>query len=85
MIPVPSNMRVWLAAGLTNMRHGFNTLAAQTLRVLAEDTYSGHLFVFRGRRCGRDSLRLSSDLTCSEGHKPSDISEKLQRQDLTGE
>jgi len=50
MIPVPSNTRVWLAAGVTDMRRGFNTLAAQTERVLAEDPYSGHLFVFRGRR-----------------------------------
>jgi transposase len=27
MIPVPSNTRVWLAAGVTDMRRGFNTLA----------------------------------------------------------
>ena len=50
MIPVPSNTRVWLAAGVTDMRRGFNTLAAQTEQVLAEDPYSGHMFVFRGRR-----------------------------------
>jgi len=50
MIPVPSNTRVWLAAGVTDMRRGFNTLAAQVQQVLAEDPYSGHMFVFRGRR-----------------------------------
>ncbi len=50
MIPVPSNTRVWLAAGVTDMRRGFNTLASQASSVLAEDPYSGHLFVFRGRR-----------------------------------
>lgn len=50
MIPVPSNTRVWLAAGVTDMRRGFDTLAAQTERELAADPYSGHLFVFRGRR-----------------------------------
>jgi transposase len=50
MIPVPGNTRVWLAAGVTDMRRGFNTLAAQTEKELAEDPYSGHLFVFRGRR-----------------------------------
>ncbi len=50
MIPVPSNTRVWLAAGVTDMRRGFNTLAAQTENVLAEDPFCGHLFVFRGRR-----------------------------------
>lgn len=50
MIPVPSNTRVWLAAGVTDMRRGFNTLASQASSVLAEDPYSGLLFVFRGRR-----------------------------------
>ena len=50
MIPVPSNTRVWLAAGVTDMRRGFNTLAAQAEASLSEDPYSGHLFVFRGRR-----------------------------------
>ena len=50
MIPVPGNTRGWLAAGVTDMRRGFNTLAAQAEQVLAEDPYSGHMFVFRGRR-----------------------------------
>ena len=50
MIPVPSNARIWLAAGVTDMRRGFNTLAAQTEKVLELDLYSGHLFVLRGRR-----------------------------------
>ena len=50
MIPVPSNTKVWLAAGVTDMRRGFNTLAAQAEQTLAQDPFSGHLFVFRGRR-----------------------------------
>ncbi len=50
MIPVPSNTRVWLASGVTDMRRGFATLAAQVSRTLSQDPYSGHLFVFRGRR-----------------------------------
>jgi transposase len=50
MIPVPSNTRVWLAAGVTDMRRGFNSLAVQAEQVLSADPYSGHLFVFRGRR-----------------------------------
>ena len=33
MIPVPGNTRVWLAAGVTDMRRGFNTLAAQAEQV----------------------------------------------------
>ncbi|MDG1369573.1 MAG: IS66 family insertion sequence element accessory protein TnpB [Paracoccaceae bacterium] len=50
MIPVPSNTRIWLAAGVTDMRRGFNTLAAQAQTVLKEDLFFGHLFVFRGKR-----------------------------------
>jgi transposase len=50
MIPVPSNTKVWIAAGVTDMRKGFNSLAAHAEKVLAEDPHSGHLFVFRGRR-----------------------------------
>jgi len=50
MIPVPSNTRVWLAAGITDMRKGFQSLAAQVEHVLQGDPYSWHLFVFRGRR-----------------------------------
>ena len=50
MIPVPASTRVWLAAGVTDMRKGFNGLAALAEKVLAKDPYSGHLLVFRGRR-----------------------------------
>ncbi len=32
------------------MRRGFNSLAAQAEKTLAADPFSGHLFVFRGRR-----------------------------------
>src|SRR5690606_17258853 len=42
--------RIWLAAGFTDMRCGFNGLAARVQTALAEDPYSGHVFVFRGRR-----------------------------------
>ena len=50
MIPVPSNTRVWLAAGVTDMRRGFTTLAAQAETVLKLAPFAGHMFVFRGRR-----------------------------------
>ena len=50
MIPVPANTRVWLAAGVTDMRKGFAALAAQAEAVLKQDPFAGHLFVFRGRR-----------------------------------
>ncbi len=50
MIPVPASTRVWLAAGVTDMRKGFAGLSALAEAVLERDPYSGHLFVFRGRR-----------------------------------
>jgi transposase len=50
VIPVPSGMRVWLAAGHTDMRRGMNGLALQVQEALARDPHAGDLYVFRGRR-----------------------------------
>jgi len=50
MIGLPSGARVWLAAGLTDMRKGFDGLAALAQSALTQDPFSGHVFVFRGRR-----------------------------------
>ncbi len=50
MIPVSSNTRIWLAASVTDMRKGFNGLSMLVQKALREDPFSGHLFVFRGRR-----------------------------------
>ena len=50
MIGPPGGARVWLAAGITDMRKGFDGLAALIQQVLTEDPFSGQVFVFRGRR-----------------------------------
>lgn len=50
MIPVPSQTKIWLSAGVTDMRKGFAGLSSLAEKVLGQDPYSGHLFVFRGRR-----------------------------------
>lgn len=50
MIPLPAGARVWLAGGRTDMRKGFNGLSMLAQDVLRQDPFSGHLFVFRGRR-----------------------------------
>ena len=50
MIPTPSGTRVWLAAGVTDMRKGFAALAAQAEATLGQNPFTGHLFVFRGQR-----------------------------------
>jgi transposase len=42
--------KIWIAAGVTDMRRGFYGLSAQVQTVLNAQPYSGHVFVFRGRR-----------------------------------
>jgi len=56
MIGLPSGTRIWLAAGITDMRKGFDGLSAVVQTQLHEDPYSGHVFVFRGRRGDRVKL-----------------------------
>ena len=66
MIGLTAGTRVWLAAGVTDMRSGFNGLAAKVESALAEDPFSGHVFVFRGRR--GDMIKLlwwTGDGLCS--------------------
>ena len=50
MIAIPSNVRVWLAAGHTDMRRGMQGLALQVQEGLLRDPHAGDLFVFRGKR-----------------------------------
>ena len=50
MISLPSNTNIWIAAGFTDMRCGFDGLAAKVQTVLQKDPFSGHVFVFRGKR-----------------------------------
>jgi transposase len=56
MIALASNTRVWLAAGITGMRKGFDGLAALVATTLESDPFSGHVFVFRGKRGDRIKL-----------------------------
>ena len=55
MIALPSGVQVYLAAGATDMRKGFDGLAALVQMQLSEDPFSGQLFVFRGRAGKRTS------------------------------
>src|ERR1700704_4643882 len=50
MIPVPSGGQVWLATGFTDMRKGFDGLAALVQDQLRRDPFCGQAFVFRGRQ-----------------------------------
>jgi transposase len=56
MLSFPSVIRIFLCHGPTDMRKGFDTLAALVREVLAQDPLSGHLFVFRNRRGDRVKL-----------------------------
>lgn len=50
MIAVPAGVRIHLALGATDMRKGFDGLALLVQEVLRADPFSGHLFIFRGKR-----------------------------------
>jgi transposase len=50
MIALPTGTQIWIAAGITDLRRGFTGLSAQVQTVLKESPFSGHVFVFRGRR-----------------------------------
>jgi transposase len=50
MIPMPSGVRVWIAAGHTDMRRGMLGLALQVQEQLKRDPHCGDLYIFRGRR-----------------------------------
>ena len=50
MIALPANTRIWIAAGVTDLRRGFTGLSALVQTKLEQSPFSGHVFVFRGRR-----------------------------------
>jgi transposase len=50
MIGLPSSTRIWLAAGVTDMRRGMDGLAALVQSALEDNPFSGHVFIFRGKR-----------------------------------
>lgn len=50
MMGWPAGVRIWLVAGVTDMRKGIDTLCALVQSALADNPFSGQLFIFRGRR-----------------------------------
>ena len=56
MIALPAGTRVWVAAGVTDMRKGMDGLATLVQSALGERPFSGDVFVFRGKR--GDLLKL---------------------------
>ena len=56
MIPVGPATRIYLAAGVTDLRQSFEGLSDRVRHQFKEDPLSGHLFVFANRRKNRIKL-----------------------------
>ena len=56
MINLPAGTKIWLVAGITDMRSGFNGLAAKVQTALKDDPMSGQVFIFRG--CSGSQVKL---------------------------
>ena len=50
MIGPPTGTRIWIAAGVTDLRRGFTGLSGMVQTALEQNPFSGHVFVFHGRR-----------------------------------
>ena len=50
MIGLLVETRIWITAGVTNLRRGFAGLSGMVQTALQENPFSGHVFVFRGRQ-----------------------------------
>lgn len=56
MLSLPELVRIFVCTQPTDMRKGFDSLAAVVRDWLGGDPLSGHLFVFRSRRGDRVKL-----------------------------
>jgi transposase len=50
MIGLAAGTRIWIVAGVTDLRRGFVGLSGMVQTTLEADPFSGQVFVFRGRR-----------------------------------
>ena len=50
MIAPPAGTRIWIAAGITDLRRGLTGLSGLVQTALEQNPFSGNVFVFRGRR-----------------------------------
>ena len=47
MIQLPTGTKIWIAAGVTDMRPDFDGLSAQAQTILQQQPFSGHVFALR--------------------------------------
>ena len=50
MMGLAAGTRIWIVAGVTDMRRGFTGLSGMVQTALEENPFSGQVFIFRGRR-----------------------------------
>ena len=50
MIGLAVGTRIWIVAGVTDMRRGFVGLSGMVQTTLQENPFSGQVYIFRGRR-----------------------------------
>jgi transposase len=50
MIAPPAGTRIWIAAGVTDLRRGLTGLSGLVQTALEQNPFSANVFVFRGRR-----------------------------------
>jgi transposase len=50
VMDLKTGTRIWIAAGFTDLRRGFQGLSSIVETVLEQQPYSGHVFIFRGKR-----------------------------------
>ena len=50
MMGLAAGTRIWIVAGVTDMRRGFVGLSGMVQTALEENPFSGQVFIFRGRR-----------------------------------
>ena len=84
VIELPTGTKIWIAAGVTDLRRGFDGLSAQVQNVLHEQPFSGHVFVFRGaqRRHRKTSVvgrRWSVPVCQAAGARPIHLAEGRER------
>jgi hypothetical protein len=64
VIELRTGTRIWIAAGVTDMRRGFPGLSAQVQMILKQQPFSGHVFVFRGRAATRSRFCGPMKMVC---------------------
>ena len=64
MTLLPAGVKVHLAFGYTDMRKGMDGLALLVQEVLQQDPFSGHLFVFRGRKANLIKIVFWTEPAC---------------------